>query len=181
MSIRVVRLALAITALSTLAVVVAPSSAWAWRGLATIQGTIQGPIQGDNTTKDGAGAVVVRAISLGLSRPLDSATGQVIGKLSLKPFRMVKEPDRATPKLLKAAVTNEGLTVEIKWFRSISTGAEQHYFTIKLDGARIVELESEGDVTVAGGVLEAVSLTYTKITMTDVINGTVAAADFLSP
>ena len=183
MSIRVVRFALAVAAVTTLAVMVAPPPAWAWRGLATIQGAQQGKIDGDNLTKDNPGAVVVRAISLGLTRPIvEVGTGQqAFGSIRVQPFKLVKEPDKATPKLLRAAVQNETLTVEIKWYRSLNTGAEQHYFTIRLDNAKVVGLESEGDVTVAGGVMEAVALGFTKMTMTDVINGTVAVADFLAP
>jgi type VI secretion system secreted protein Hcp len=178
MSTRLVRLALAITTVS-IAVMGAPSPAWAWRGLATIVGVSQGPIQGDNTTKDGPGAIVVRAMSLGVFRTVDDS--RHVGVATFRPFKLVKEPDRATPKLLKAAVTNETLTVEIKWYRSLSTGAEQHYFTIKLEGAQVVQLESEGDVTVAGGVLDTVGLAYSKLTMTDVINGTIAVADSTAP
>jgi hypothetical protein len=33
-------------------------------------------------------------------------------------------------------------------------------------------MDSQGDVTVLGGVMEALSLVYGKLVMTDVINGT---------
>lgn len=151
---------------------VAPSDALAWRGLATVTGMVQGTIPGDNTSKDGPGAIVIKEIGFQMNRPLDPATGQAAGQVRFQPFLLVKEPDRATPKLVKAGATSERLSIEIKWFRSLATGVEQHYFTVRLENATIVEMESQGDVTVAGGVLESLRLTYTKLVMTDVINGT---------
>lgn len=164
-----VRVVVAFAVLSLLLAAV-PSDALAWRGLATITGA-QGPIQGDNTSKDGPGAVVVKEIGFQLNRPFDAASGLPTGQLRFAPFSLVKQPDRATPKLLRAAVTGEQLTVEIKWFRSLATGVEQHYFTVRLENALVVGMDSQGDVTVAGGVLESLMLTYGKLVMTDVING----------
>ena len=92
MSLRFVRLALTPAAVSTLAALVAPSSAWAWRALATIQGAVQGVIDGDNITKDSPKAVVVRAMSLSLNRPFDVGTGQTTGKIVLRPFRWRRSP-----------------------------------------------------------------------------------------
>ena len=170
---RLARLVLTLAAISVLLAAV-PPDALAWRGLATITGSAQGAIQGDNTTKDGPGAVVVREIGFQLNRPVDASSGLPTGQIRFAPFSLVKEPDRATPKLLKAAVTGEQLTVEIKWFRSLATGVEQQYFTVRLENALVVSMESQGDVTVAGGVLESLSLSYGKLVMTDVINGTTA-------
>jgi len=159
-------------AVVALLLAVVPPDALAWRGLATVTGMVQGTIQGDNTSKDGAGAIVIKEIGFQMNRPLDPASGQPAGQVRFQPFTLVKEPDRATPKLLKAAATSERLSVEIKWFRSLTTGVEQHYFTVRLENATIVEMESQGDVTVAGGVLEGLKLSYGKLVMTDVINGT---------
>jgi type VI secretion system secreted protein Hcp len=166
-----VRVVVAVAVLSLLFAAV-PSDALAWRGLATITGQAQGAIQGDNTSKDGPGAVVVKEMGFQLNRPFDAASGLPTGQLRFAPFSLVKEPDRATPKLLRAAVTGERLTVEIKWFRSLATGVEQHYFTVRLENALVVSMDSQGDVTVAGGVMETLSLVYGKLVMTDVINGT---------
>jgi type VI secretion system secreted protein Hcp len=166
----VVRVVVAFAVLSLLLAAV-PSYALAWRGLATITGQA-GPIQGDNTSKDGPGAIVVKEIGFQLNRPFDAASGQPTGQLRFAPFSLVKQPDRATPRLLRAAVTGEALTVEIKWYRSLATGVEQHYFTVRLENAMVVSMDSQGDVTVAGGVLESLLLTYGKLVMTDVINGT---------
>jgi type VI secretion system Hcp family effector len=94
--------------------------------------------------------------------------------VGVDPFRLVKEPDQATPKLLLAFVGSEVLTIEIKWMRPLAGGGDEHYFTVRLEGARITEVHSAGDVTVAGGVLESAELVYTKITLRDEINGTVA-------
>jgi len=171
---RLARVVIPLAAL-TLLFAAAPPEALAWRGLATITGSSQGPIQGDNTSKDGPGAVVVKHIGFQLTRSFDAGTGLPAGQIRFAPFSLVKEPDRATPKLLRAAVTGEQLTVEIRWFRSLATGGEQHYFTVRLENAIVVNMDSQGDVTVAGGVLESLMLSYGKLVMTDVINGTMAA------
>jgi type VI secretion system secreted protein Hcp len=171
MSPRLRRVAVSVAVVALFFAVV-PSEALAWRGLATVSGMVQGPIQGDNLTKDGAGAIVIKEIGFQMNRPVDPLSGLPSGQARFQPFALVKEPDRATPKLLKAAATAERLSVEIKWFRSLATGVEQHYFTVRLENAIIVEMETQGDVTVAGGVLESLRLSYGKLVMTDVINGT---------
>ena len=171
-----IRLALTIAAVSIALLSTAAVPAWAFRGLATITGEVQGVIKGDNITKDGAGAIVVRAMSFGLDRPVDPLSGLPIAKARFQPFRLVKDPDRATPPLLRAAVTNERLNVTIKWFRPIATGAEQQYFTVTLQNAKITSMDSEGDVTIAGGVVETIGFVYEKITMKDEVNGTIAEA-----
>lgn len=171
-----VRLALTITAVSVALLSITAVPAWAFRGLATITGEVQGVIKGDNITKDGAGAIIVRAMSFGLDRPVDPLSGLPFGKARFQPFRLVKDPDRATPPLLRAVVTNERLNITIKWFRPIATGAEQHYFTVTLQNAKITSMDSEGDVTIAGGVAETIGFAYEKITMRDEVNGTVAEA-----
>jgi len=116
------------------------SSALAFKGLATIIGTVQGPIQGDNTSKDGPGAIVIRAMSFGVER--EDSDERLPASVQHARFRLVKEPDRATPKLLLAAATDERLNVEIRWFRSLSTGVVQHYFTVKLQNALIVNMDA---------------------------------------
>ena len=65
---------------------VVPSDALAWRGLATVTGMVQGPIQGDNLTKDGNGAIVTKEIGFQMNRPIDPATGQAAGQVRFQPF-----------------------------------------------------------------------------------------------
>ena len=89
---------------------VVPSDALAWRGLATVSGMVQGPIQGDSTSKDGNGAVVIKEIGFQMNRAVDPLSGLPSGQARFQPFALMKEPDRATPKLLKAAATAERMT-----------------------------------------------------------------------
>ena len=155
---------------------------WAYKGIAIIVGEAQGLIQGDHlTSKSQPGTILLKAMGVSARRPFDAPSGLPTGQLQPAPFKIFKDPDKATPKLLQALATSESLSVEIRWFRPVpGSSVEQHYFTIKLENASIAGIETGGDVTVAGGVLEEIQFLYQTITFTDVINGTSAVLNWQS-
>jgi type VI secretion system Hcp family effector len=157
--------------LAVLAIVAVASPSWAAReAYLVVNGQMQGVIQGDSTAKIAPGAIVVQAIGLGLSIPTSSTTGggQTIGRASVEPLKIAKFPDKASPKLLLAALTNEPLKVDLTWFGADLAGAPvAKSFSITLEGALIVGIETSGATTVVNGVTEEVSFVFNKLTFRD--------------
>ena len=165
---RIVTLSLCVAVLAV-AMVATPS--WAAReAYLTVNGTIQGLIQGDSTAKIAPNAIVVQAIGLGLSIPVTTIPGggTAVGRASAEPFKIAKFPDKASPKLLLAALTSETLKLDLTWFGTDLAGAPvAKTFSITLEGAIITGLETSGATTVANGVTEEISFTFNKITFRD--------------
>jgi type VI secretion system Hcp family effector len=157
--------------LAVLAVVVVASPSWAAReAYLIVNGVTQGVIQGDSTAKIAPNAIVVQAIGLGLSVPITTIPGggSSAGRPSVEPFKIAKFPDKASPKLLLAALTSETLKLDLTWFGADLAGAPvAKTFSISLEGAIITGIETSGATTVANGVTEEISFTFNKITFRD--------------
>ena len=168
---RVTRLLTLSLCVAVLGIAVGASPSWAAReAYLVVNGQIQGVIQGDSTAKVAPNAIVVQAIGLGLSIPTSSTPGggQTLGRASVEPFKIAKFPDKASPKLLLAALTNEPLKVDLTWFGADLAGAPtSKTFSISLEGAIIVGIETSGATTVVNGVTEEVSFIFNKITFRD--------------
>ena len=82
---------------------------------------------------------------------------------------MTKLFDKSSPLLFNALTKGETLTdVELKWYRTSYAGKPEHYFTMVLEDAVIVDIESgmeleEGLHTSQVAPLERVSFAYRKI------------------
>jgi len=165
--IRVTRILVLSLCMAVLAIVAVASPSWAAReAYLIVNGQIQGAIQGDSTAKIAPNAIVVQAIGLGLSIPPGS--GQTVGRASVEPFKIAKFPEKASPKLLLAALTNESLKLDLTWFGADLAGTPiAKTFSITLEGAIIVGIETSGATTVANGVTEEISFIFNKITFRD--------------
>jgi type VI secretion system Hcp family effector len=137
---------------------------------AKITGTVQGVIAGDQPniasipgSKD---TVQIFSTVFGLSIPQiqSGGGGTASGKPVPSAVALVKNFDRASPKLLRAAFTGEQLTIEITWFMAFQ-GTPRKTVTIRLDGALITNIEATADLqgNNASG-FESVSVTYSKLT-----------------
>lgn len=110
-------------------------------------------------------------IGLGLSHgiliPTDAA-GQPTGSKVHGQLSISKYFDKCGPLLYQALITGENLIVEIKFYRTTMDGTNEHYFTIKLDDAMIVNIRSQSAI---GQHAEEVSFVYETITWThEVVN-----------
>lgn len=106
-----------------------------------IKGQKQGDFRGGATQKGREGMLEVDATTHEIVSPHDVSTGLASGKRQHKPLAVVVELDRALPQLYAALVNNETLTsVELKFYRPSSSGAEQQFFTIKLTNASIASI-----------------------------------------
>ena len=134
----------------------------------TLEGKNQGAIEGSCTQEGREGTILVQALNHEVSIPLDSQTGLSTGKRVHHPLKILKEVDKSTPLLFLALTSGEHLnSVEIQFYRIDENGAEEHFYTIKLEDAIIVSikpklpscLEAE---TVDLKFQEEVSFTYRK-------------------
>ena len=171
-----------LTGVAVAMLIIGVQTASADNAVAVVVGSRQGVIQGDGTSKEAQGAIIIQAVQHGITVPFDAASGLPTGKRRHSPLYIVKRPDKSSPKLLMALALNENLTsVEIKFFRTVTTGAVVHYHTFKLINARVTELSTAGATDATGGVIENVGFVYEKIEVTDHINKIVVVDDWASP
>ena len=65
------------------------------------------------------------------------------GRRDHKPLTITKECGKATPLIYKMLVDNENIThLDLKFYRTGAGGVEQHYFTIRLENARVCGISS---------------------------------------
>ena len=148
----------------------------------SVKGQKQGDIKGGLTQKGLENFIDVDAWSHEIVSPRDAASGLPTGKRQHKPITITKRIDKATPKLYSALTQNENLvSVELRFYRtSAKTGANELYFTVKLENANIASINNSTDQT-SGGEIEMVSFTYQKITWTWMDGGITATDDWETP
>jgi len=162
----------------------------------TIQGRTQGNITQAAFTEDSVGniwqeghedEVLVQAFKHSVMIPRDPQSGQPSGQRTHRPVTVTKIFDKASPLLYNALCSGELLpTVEIKWYRTAASGAQEHYFTIKLEDAVIVDIQGympncQDPANEAFTHLEDVSFSYRKITWNHEVAGTSGSDDWRAP
>jgi type VI secretion system secreted protein Hcp len=107
----------------------------------TLEGVNQGKIVGSCDQEGREGTILVQALDHEVSIPRDAQTGLATGKRVHHPLAVLKALDRSTPLLYQALTSGEHMkSVEIKWYRIDTSGAEEHYFTTRLEDAIIVSI-----------------------------------------
>src|SRR5262245_20432658 len=93
----------------------APSFSERLEAYLIVNGQTQGAIQGDSQAKAAPNSIVVQAIGLGLSVEAAAVggSGAALGRADVAPLKIAKRPDKASPKLLLAALTGESLKVDL--------------------------------------------------------------------
>lgn len=114
----------------------------------TIIGATQGDITAGAMSADSVGtlsnsgqenSIQVQEFEMGIEIPTDPQSGQPTGRRVHKGARVVKYMDKSSPLLMQAIATGEQLTtVEISFYRTSSTGTQEHYYTITLGEASLV-------------------------------------------
>jgi len=113
---------------------------------------------------------LVKAFSHNISIPRDPQSGQPSGQRVHEPLTISKLYDKSSPLLYNALTKGETLpTVELKWYRTSYEGKPEHYFTIVLEDAVIVNIASnmkaeQGEAKTQVSPIEEVSFAYRKIT-----------------
>ncbi len=162
----------------------------------TIEGTTQGNITENAFTEDSVGniwqeghenEVLVQAFKHNVMIPRDPQSGQPSGQRTHRPVSVTKIFDKASPLLYNALCSGEVLTkVEIKWYRTAPSGTQEHYFTIKLEDAVIVDIQGympncQDPANSSFTHLEDVSFSYRSITWNHEVAGTSGSDDWRAP
>ncbi len=126
--------------------------------------------------------VPVETFSGGIIGNYEPASGMPTGKRQHRPATIVKKLDALSPALFQAAVTNRTLAaVECSFYRDAPRKAKQLYYRITLTQPRIVDLSMSGAGPTDNVARETVQFVYYKITLEDVLTGTVAEDYWESP
>jgi type VI secretion system secreted protein Hcp len=114
----------------------------------------------------------------------DEASGLPTGKRQHKPFTITKSVDASSPLFMQSLTLNENLiSVRLGVFRPVSGGGTEHFYTVELTNANVVEIDQalEQNSTGALGYREYISFTYQTITWTYVDGGITAEDDWETP
>ncbi len=135
-------------------------------------GTTQGKIEGSCDVQGHEGTIEVWAMEHPIEIPRDLHTGLPTGKRIHKPLVIVKHIDKSSPKLYQALTSGEQLSeVVLDYWRINPQGNEEKYYTIKLETAIVVSLETYYPETFLEENenykhMEKVAFTYEKIIWT---------------
>ncbi|MFH2092309.1 MAG: Hcp family type VI secretion system effector [Pseudomonadota bacterium] len=128
---------------------------------ATMEGINQGIIEGDCTVPGKEKSIMVLGFEHKVTIPRDEHTGLPTGQRVHGPVTIIKYIDKSSPLIFSATCTGEQMKeVAIKFYRTNGANQEEHYYTIKLNKAIIVETQS------LYPNYEKISVTYEKIIWT---------------
>ena len=159
----------------------------------TIIGETQKLITEGNFTPDSVGNIwqeghedeaLVEAFEHQIILPRDPQSGQPTGQRVHKPLKITKVMDKSSPLLFRSLTSGELLPeVEMKFYRTSTQGTMEHYFTIKLEDAIIVDIveymHNCQDPAMAHFThLEDVYFTYRKVIKTHVGANTESSDDW---
>ncbi len=162
----------------------------------SIEGARQGNITQGTFTQESVGNVyqegheneiLVEAFNHTVTIPRDPQSGQATGQRVHKPLVITKVFDKCSPLLYTALTTGEQIKkCKLKFYRTSVDGNQEHYFTIALEDAIIVDINAYmpncQDPSKAHFThLEDVAFTYRKITWTHEVGGTEGSDDWRAP
>ncbi|MCX4310888.1 MAG: Hcp family type VI secretion system effector [Desulfovibrio sp.] len=159
----------------------------------SVTGEHQGLITAGNFTEASVGNIyqeghedecLVEAFAHTIMLPRDPQSGQPSGQRVHKALKITKVIDKSSPLLFRALTAGERLPkVEMKFYRTSAAGTMEHYFTIALEDAIIVDITSympncQDPSQEHFTHLEDVSFTYRKIIKTHEIASTSESDDW---
>lgn len=150
----------------------------------TLTGKTQGAIEGSVDMAGREKSILVTGFEHDISIGSDKLTGRPTSDANHGAFVILKEFDKASPKLYKALTKGERFSdVTLKWFRITPEGRQEHYFTQKLENAILVSIKPKMENTrdpakEAFTHMEEVSFRYDKITWTWEPDGIAADASW---
>ena len=156
-------------------------------GYMTLEGESQGKIEGGctRTGDDFKNTIQIWEMEHKIGVDYDRFSHSAKGETEHEAIVLIKEWDKASPKLHRAMVTGEHLkNVQIKWFRSDSKGNYVHFYTHAMEDAHIVELTAklkdhpEKDFPAH---VEEVKIAYRKMTWTWKYGNIEAVYDYADP
>ena len=127
--------------------------------------------------------ILVQAIGLHVTKPVDSQSGQATGVRQHKPVVFTKLMDKSSPLLWQALCSGEQLNIECCYFRTAQAGGMEKYFSVKWSEALLVDGKAYYPLAISPDNaaiphLEDWSFSYKKIEWTHEIAGTSGADDW---
>lgn len=128
--------------------------------------------------------ILVQAFTHRITMPFAPQSGQPTGQRVHAPLMITKIMDRSSPLLFSALTRGEVLTTcLLKFYRITTGGNEDHYFTIELEDAVIVDIQSrmancQDPAQAHFSHLEDIYFNYRRITWTHETGGTMAIDDW---
>ncbi|HET7174396.1 MAG TPA: type VI secretion system tube protein TssD [Gammaproteobacteria bacterium] len=111
-------------------------------GNLTLVGKEQGPIEGSCDIEGREETILVQAFKHIVDLPANEH-GVPSGKRVHRPLMITKEVDKSTPKLYQALCAGEPMSeATLRWYRMDGSGEEVQHFTVMLQNAMIVKIES---------------------------------------
>jgi len=161
----------------------------------SITGTKQGLITAGTFTQDSVGniyqeghenQILVQGFQHQVIIPRDPQSGQPTGQRVHKPLMISKVFDKSSPLLFSALTSGEMVKCRLEWYRTSSVGTQEHYFTIELEDAILVDIQSrmpncQDPNNSHFTHLEDVYFAYRKILWTHKVCGTSGHDDWRNP
>ena len=159
----------------------------------SVEGEAQGNLSQGATTEDSVGGsyqaghedeIMVVAWAHNVMIPRDPASGQPTGARVHNPLHITKYLDKSSPLLFGALCSAERLSCTLKVNRiNAALGSEEHFYTIKLTGAVLVDVQSESFPTYQEQTsnyhpVEHLQFTYSRIEWIHEAAGTMAEDDW---
>ncbi len=116
-----------------------------------IEGQNQGEISAGALSEDSVGTatqeghedeIMVQALVHNVPRGTNEQNGQITSMPAMKPIKITKLIDKASPLLHNALTSGEQLTVTINWYRISASGEEELYYVMELENAVLVDIET---------------------------------------
>ena len=111
-----------------------------------------GKVKGESTSAGHAGDVVVRGFSWGVGAAGDAVAGQQTGRRSYRQLTITKDLDSASTALMSAVATNDEVKSAKLYLRKAG-GAQEDYFCLTLEKARIASYDIDCDADGASVVV----------------------------
>ena len=138
-------------------------------------------VEGESTisSMDREGTIECNSFEDSVESPREARTGLMTGRRQYSPVVISKRIDKSTPLLFKALAMNEKVDeAEFRFYRPSpgGSGAEEHFQTIKLEGAHISSITRVSKDSIMGGensppMMERVEFVFETITVTYEIGG----------
>jgi len=153
----------------------------------TLKGQKQGAINGSVTQKGRENSILVHSFSNEILSLRDASSGLPTGKRQHKPVFILKEVDKASPRLWSALVDNENLVEwQLNFWSPTPAGIEKETYRIDLTNASIASIreympDNEDPAKANLPLLEEISFVYQKIQWTWIDGGITAMDDWEAP
>ncbi|MEE4359010.1 MAG: Hcp family type VI secretion system effector [Desulfococcaceae bacterium] len=153
----------------------------------TLEGTSQGPIEGDCDQSGREKKILVYALDHRIEIPRDTHTGLATGQRIHHPLTISKRLDPASPLIGRACATGERMSkFDLDFYQIDKEGKEVLYYKISLSDAIVVEVKNYFPLTFLDSSksyphMEQVSFTYSKIIWSHETESKQAEDDWKAP